>query len=219
VSKKTKPRRSAAASQARPSQARSAQARPSQPGASRASQPVTDQGPEQTEADAIVRRVLGDLWKAVAAGEPLQAEIEASTCMEIPRVLGVRDPAEEEQFRATVLVEGAVRRRNPEGAALTLQYDKVLYLVDTIRENQRLAGKRVTVIDYPDGRIKIRYDGRDLGYREFDKLTHTHQGEVVSHKRLGAVLTMLGKEQKLLSQEKRSLRCPTHRYPAPARLT
>jgi hypothetical protein len=44
-------------------------------------------------------------------------------------------------------------------AALTLQYDKVLYLVDTIRENQRLAGKRVTVIDYPDGRIKIRYDG------------------------------------------------------------
>jgi hypothetical protein len=33
-------------------------------------------------------------------------------------VLGVRDPAEEEQFRATVLVQGAVRRRNPEGAAL-----------------------------------------------------------------------------------------------------
>ena len=38
--------------------------------------------------------------------------------MEIPRVLGVRDVAEEEQFRATVLVEGARRRRNPEGAAL-----------------------------------------------------------------------------------------------------
>jgi len=74
--------------------------------------------PEETEADAIVRRVLGDLWKAVAAGAPLQAEIEASTCMEIPRVLGVRDSAEEEQFRATVLVEGARRRRDPDGAAL-----------------------------------------------------------------------------------------------------
>ncbi len=123
MSKKTKPRRSAAASKARPSQGspsqgKPSQGRPGQPETSRASQPVTDQGPEQTEADAIVRRVLGDLWKAVAAGEPLQAEIEASTCMEIPRVLGVRDPAEEEQFRATVLVEGAVRRRNPEGAAL-----------------------------------------------------------------------------------------------------
>ena len=70
MSKKTRPRRSAAASQAR------------------TGQPGADQGPEETEADAIVRRVLGDLWKAVAAGEPLQAEIEASTCMEIPRVLG-----------------------------------------------------------------------------------------------------------------------------------
>ena len=123
MSKKTKPRRSAAASPARTNPARSNPARtgqgsPSQPVTSRASQSVTDQGPEQTEADAIVRRVLGDLWKAVTAGEPLQAKIEASTCMEIPRVLGVRDPAEEEQFRATVLVEGAVRRGNPEGAAL-----------------------------------------------------------------------------------------------------
>src|ERR1700753_3061206 len=82
------------------------------------SAPAAQAAPEETEADAIVRRVLGDLWKAVAAGEPLQAEIEASTCMEIPRVLGVRDIAEEEQFRATVLVEGAVRRGNPDGAGL-----------------------------------------------------------------------------------------------------
>ena len=83
-----------------------------------ASKPGSPPAPEETEADAIVRRVLGDLWKAVAAGEPLQAEIEASTCMEIPRVLGVRDVSEEEQFRATVLVDGARRRRNPDGAAL-----------------------------------------------------------------------------------------------------
>jgi len=104
-------------------------------------------------------------------------------------------------------------------AALTLQYDKVLYLVDTIRENQRLAGKRVTVIDYPDGRIKIRYDGRDLGYREFDKLTHTLQGEVVPHKRLGAMLALISENQRFLPQEKRSIKCPTRRYAAPARLT
>lgn len=104
-------------------------------------------------------------------------------------------------------------------AALTLQYDKVLYLVDTIRENQQLAGKRVTVIDYPDGRIKIRYDGRDLGYREFDKLTHTHQGEVVPHKRLGAMLALISENQKFPPQEKRSIKCPTRRYAAPARLT
>ena len=103
-------------------------------------------------------------------------------------------------------------------ASLTLQYDKVLYLVDPIRENQCLAGKRVTVIDYPDGRIKIKHEGRELGYREFDKLTHIHQGEVVSHKRLGAMLELIGQNQKHLPQEKRSVKCPTRRYPAPAQL-
>jgi hypothetical protein len=105
MSKKTRPHRGAPASRPGSSQARG--------------QAASGQaGPEETGADAIVRRVLGDLWRAVAAGEPLQAEIEASTCMEIPRVLGVRDAGEEEQFRATVLVDGARRRRNPDGAAL-----------------------------------------------------------------------------------------------------
>jgi len=104
-------------------------------------------------------------------------------------------------------------------ASLTLQYDKVLYLVDPCRENQRLAGKRVTVIDYPDGRIKIRHEGRDLAYRQFEKLTHVHRSEVVPHKRLGAMLEMLSDQQMLLPREKRSIKCPARRYPAPARLT
>jgi hypothetical protein len=90
----------------------------------------------------------------------------------------------------------------------------VLYLVEPLPENQRLAGKRVNVIDYPDGRIAIRYEGRDLPYREFDKLTHVHQGEVVPHKRLGAMLQMISDQR----HEKRSLRGPTRRYPTPARL-
>jgi hypothetical protein len=120
MSKKSRPHRGAPAGRPGSSQAGSSQAGSGQAGSSQArgragsGQP----GPEESEADAIVRRVLGDLWKAVAAGEPLQAEIESSTCMEIPRVLGVRDVAEEEQFRATVLVDGARRRRNPDGAAL-----------------------------------------------------------------------------------------------------
>ena len=96
-------------------------------------------------------------------------------------------------------------------ASLTLQYDNVLYLVDPSHEHQRLAGKRVTVIDYPDGRIKIRHEGRDLAYREFDKLTQTHQGEVVSHKRLGAMLTFLAEKSTEGPQEKRSIKCPTPR--------
>jgi hypothetical protein len=103
-------------------------------------------------------------------------------------------------------------------ASLTLQYDKVLYLIDPTCENQRLAGKRVTVVDYPDGRIKIRHEGRELAYREFDKLTHVHQGEVVTHKRLGAMLSMIADQSKALPPERRSLKGPTRRYPSPARL-
>jgi hypothetical protein len=99
-------------------------------------------------------------------------------------------------------------------APLTLQYDKVLYLIDPTPENEKLAGKRVMVIDYADGRIKIQYEGRNLEYRQFDKLTHTHQGEIVSHKRLGAMLALLSD-----NHEKRSIKCPTRRYPAPAQLT
>src|SRR5690242_1961115 len=110
MSKKSRPHRGTPTGKPGSGQAGSSQAK----GRAGSGQPE----PEESEADAIVRRVLGDLWKAVAAGEPLQAEIESSTCMEIPRVLGVRDVAEEEQFRATVLVDGARRRRNPDGAAL-----------------------------------------------------------------------------------------------------
>jgi hypothetical protein len=48
-------------------------------------------------------------------------------------------------------------------ASLTLQYDKVLYLVDPTPENQGLAGKRVMVIDYPDGKIKDPLRGSRTG--------------------------------------------------------
>jgi hypothetical protein len=90
--------------------------------------------------------------------------------------------------------------------------------LDRLKCIQGLIDGQLTVIDYPDGRIKIKYEGRELGYREFDKLTQTHQGEVVPHKRLGAMLTLISENQKL-PQEKRSVKCPTRRYPAPARLT
>lgn len=102
--------------------------------------------------------------------------------------------------------------------ALTLQYDKVLYLLEPTVENQKLIGKRVTVIDYPNNRIRIEYEGRNLKYREFDKLTQIHQAEIVTHKRLGSMLTFIQQQQQQTPHEKRSLRCPTRRYPAPATL-
>ena len=107
MSNKNKARRRAPASQARAGQARTSQAAAGQDG-----------DISQAEADAIVRDVLSKLWEGVASGDPLRAELETATCMAFPYVLGQRDPADIESFIDTVLVKGAVRRRNPDGAAL-----------------------------------------------------------------------------------------------------
>ena len=53
---------------------------------------------------------------------------------------------------------------------LTLQYDKVLYLIKDNVQNRKLGRKRVTVIEYPDGAIKIIHMGVELSYAVFDKL-------------------------------------------------
>jgi hypothetical protein len=112
VSKKNKARRRAPASQARASQAKAAQVRTSQAASGQ------DGDISPAEADAFVQEVLTSLWEGVASGDPLRAELETATCMAFPYVLGQRDPADIESFIATVLVNGAVRRRTPDGAAL-----------------------------------------------------------------------------------------------------
>jgi len=92
VSKKTKPRRRTPASSVTPA--------------------------EQTQAEAIVDGVLSALWDGIGSGDPLRAELETATCIAIPRVLGQQDRGDNETFIATVLVDGAARKRNPDGAAL-----------------------------------------------------------------------------------------------------
>lgn len=66
--------------------------------------------------------------------------------------------------------------------ALTLQYDKVVYLVEPTDTTQRLAGKNVMVYDYPDGTVSIKYCGKALPYKVFDKLRQVNQAAVVDNK-------------------------------------
>jgi hypothetical protein len=135
VSNKNKSRRRAPASQARAGQARTSPARTSP---ARTSQGAAGQDGDisQAEADAIVRDVLSKLWEGVASGDPLRAELETATCMAFPYVLGQRDPADIESFIDTVLVKGAVRRRNPDGAALL----RLLMALGTPPPGERPAG-------------------------------------------------------------------------------
>jgi hypothetical protein len=46
---------------------------------------------------------------------------------------------------------------------------RFLFILEPSGIARSLAHKRVTVIDYPDGRLAIRYHGVDLPYRTFDK--------------------------------------------------
>jgi len=67
--------------------------------------------------DSLVERMLSGLWAAIAAGDPLRAELEAAACMALPLV-GQLDPDDVQAFVSKVLVSEAVRRWSPEGAAM-----------------------------------------------------------------------------------------------------
>ncbi len=88
------------------------------------------------------------------------------------------------------------REERTVSSSLTVQYDKVLYLLDkTVAVAQELPRKRVTVYDYSDGTISIKYKGLALPYSIFDKASQVDQGQVVSNKRLGAVLAFAQERQ------------------------
>jgi Homeodomain-like domain len=93
---------------------------------------------------------------------------------------------------------------------LTLQYDQVMFILEPNEITRLLARKRVTVIDYPDGRLAIRHDGVDLPYRTFDKRPQVNQAAIVENKRLGPVLAYIAEKQKELDMS-RSAKAPRRR--------
>lgn len=55
---------------------------------------------------------------------------------------------------------------------------------------RKLARKRVTVFEYPDGRLEIRHGDQVLPYSVFDKMRRVNQAAIVDNKQLGAALEM-----------------------------
>ncbi len=101
--------------------------------------------------------------------------------------------------------------------SLTLQYDRVTYLLTPCNLTTDLRRKKVRVLDYPDGTIDIRYEGISLPFSTFDKVRHVDQGAIVSNKRLGAVLKFVSEEQSKRSI-RRSKKAPSRRgQQAPAK--
>ena len=82
-------------------------------------------------------------------------------------------------------------------------------------ENDKIAGQHVTVFDYPDGRFKIRYEGRELPYSVFDRLSQIRQADIVNNNRLGATLAM-ARDAQLESNDGGVRAVHQGHFPAPA---
>jgi hypothetical protein len=94
--------------------------------------------------------------------------------------------------------------------SLTLQDDQTLFILEPNEVTRPLARQRVTVFDYPDGRLAIKHKGRELPYRVFDKRQRVNQAAVVENKRLGPVLAYIAERQRDLDMS-RSKRAPSRR--------
>lgn len=73
---------------------------------------------------------------------------------------------------------------------MTIQYDKVLYLIEDSELSRKAIGKYIEVWHYPDGRKEVRLNGTALPYSTYDRLSEIDQGAIVDNKRLGRALRM-----------------------------
>lgn len=80
-----------------------------------------------------------------------------------------------------------VREHRKVSKSLTIQYDKMLYLIEDSELSRRAIGKYIDVYHYPDGRKELRL----LPYSTYDRLSEVDQGEIVDNKRLGRTLEFI----------------------------
>lgn len=80
------------------------------------------------------------------------------------------------------------REKRKVSQALTLQYDKTIYLIADTAANRNLIGKYIEMYEYPDGRIEVRNGAEVISYSTYDRLSEVRQGAIVDNKRLGHVL-------------------------------
>jgi hypothetical protein len=94
---------------------------------------------------------------------------------------------------------------------LTVHFKRKTYLVEPGPQTLPLAGKRVVVSQWDDGRVEIHCEGLRLPFSIFDKNPNVNQGEIVENKRLGAMLsvihaTQVERDRLRLSSKKITLR-------------
>lgn len=78
---------------------------------------------------------------------------------------------------------------------LTLHYDRMMLLLDASPLALGLVGKKVEVVNCPDGRFSIQFNGAELPFRVFDKIQTIDPGTIVENKRLGEALAWVKEQQ------------------------
>jgi hypothetical protein len=107
-------------------------------------------------------------------------------------------------------------------AALTLHYNKAMFILEPTEIARKLARKRVAVCEYPDGRLEIQHEGYVLPYRPFDKMRQVNQTSIVENKHLDAAL-LLAKQIQAIAPHHRKRNNdaparksqPAHLFPEP----
>jgi Winged helix-turn helix len=97
----------------------------------------------------------------------------------------------------------ATRHERSVSANLTVHYDRMVLILEPNANSRPLSGKRVTIVNYPDGRFAIQYRGSNLAYRVFDKIQTVQSADIVENKRLGAVLALIQAQQNAYPANKR----------------
>jgi len=80
-------------------------------------------------------------------------------------------------------------------AQLTVHHKRTMYLLEPTEEAKAAARKRVTVVEYEDGRVSIRFQGVALAARPFHKDGCVTQGSIVENKLLSGAPTEIRKRQ------------------------
>ena len=86
-------------------------------------------------------------------------------------------------------------------AQLTVQHKRTMYLLEPTEQAKAAAKKRVTVVEYEDGGVSIRYRGVPLAARPFHKDGCVTQASIVDNKLLSGALTEIRKRQQQREQE------------------
>jgi hypothetical protein len=86
---------------------------------------------------------------------------------------------------------------------LTLHYDRMMLLLDPTPLARGLVRKKVEVVNYPDGRFTVQFNGTALGFKVFDKIQTVQPGAIVDNKRLSAVLQIKAQQAAYPARQQR----------------